>query len=281
MGSDLDHVTALINKLALEFKVRDMGLPSFFMGIPLSGGMLLSQQRYMKDILKRPGMVDCKPVATPVSNAKAVDDAAVPYADPTQYRSLASALQYLTVTRPNLSYAVNRLCQHMHSPTTVDWAALKRVLRYVNGTLNLGLHISSSACLDIHAYSDSNWAGNPDDQKSTSGFAVFLGSNLISWVCLKQHTVARSSIEAEYKGLADVSAKVTWLVSLMKEIDFPPTSAPKLWCDNQGSTYLCANPIFHARTKHIETDYHFVRDKVVKKKLQAHFISTKDHIVDY
>ncbi|XP_019164254.1 PREDICTED: uncharacterized protein LOC109160414 [Ipomoea nil] len=182
----------------------------------------------MKDILKRAGMVDCKPVATLVSTTKVVTGDEVPYADPTQYRSLAGALQYLTVTRPDLSYAVNRLCQHMNSPTTADWAALKRVLRYVNGTLNLGLNISSSTSLDIHAYSDSDWAGNPDDRKSTSGFAVFLGSNLVSWVCRKQRTVAHSSTEAEYKGLADVSAEVTWLVSLMKEIDFAPSSAPKL-----------------------------------------------------
>jgi hypothetical protein len=278
MGSDPAHVTALIDKLALEFKVRDMGVPSFFLGIetiPLSDGMLLSQQRYMKDILKRAGMVDCKPVATPVSTTKAETDAVVPYADPTQYRSFAGALQYLTVTRPDLSYAVNRLCQHMHSPSTADWAALKRVLRYVNRILHLGLKITSSPSLDIHAYSDSDWAGNPDDRKSTSGFAVFLGTNLVSWVCRKQRTVARSSTEAEYKGLADVSAEVTWLVSLMKEIGFAPPSVPKLWCDNLGATYLCANPVFHARTKHIEIDYHFVRDKVAKKELQVNLFLPK------
>ncbi|XP_019168341.1 PREDICTED: uncharacterized protein LOC109164045 [Ipomoea nil] len=152
MGSDSAHVTDLINKLALEFKVCDMGVPSFFLGIEiilLSGGMLLSQQWYMKDILKRAGMVDCKPVATPVSTAKAETGVVVPYADPT-HQSFVSA--------------------HAFS-STADWAALKRVLRYINGTLHLGLKITSSPSLDIHAYSDSDWAGNPDDRKSTSGFA--------------------------------------------------------------------------------------------------------------
>ncbi|XP_019157743.1 PREDICTED: LRR receptor-like serine/threonine-protein kinase GSO1 [Ipomoea nil] len=208
-----------------------MGVPSFFLGIEtvlLSGGVLLSQQRYMKDILKRASMVDCKPVITHVSSAKITDDVAVPYADPTQYRSFAGALQYLTVTRPDLSYAVNLLCQHIHAPTTTDWTYLKRVLRYVKGTLNLGLRISRSTSMDIHDYSDSDWAGDPNDHKSTSGFAVFLGSNLISWVCRKQRTVARSSTEAKYKELADVSAEVTWLVSLLHEIGIPPASPPRL-----------------------------------------------------
>ncbi|XP_019189975.1 PREDICTED: uncharacterized protein LOC109184428 [Ipomoea nil] len=185
---------------------------------------------------------------------------------PTHYRSIAGALQYLTVTRPDLSYAVNRLCQHMQSPTTVYWSLMKRVLRSL-----------SSA---VHAFSDSDWAGNPDDRKSTSGFAVYVGSNLVSWSCRKQRTVARSSTEAEYKALADVSAEVTWLVSLLREIGFPPASAPTLWCDNLGATYLCSNPMFHAQTKHVEIDYHFVRDKVAKKEIEVHFISTKDQLAD-
>ncbi|XP_019171973.1 PREDICTED: uncharacterized protein LOC109167411 [Ipomoea nil] len=197
-GSDSDRVTTLIHKLALEFKVLDMGVPSFFLGIknfPLFGGMHLSQQRYMNDILKRAGMVDCKPVITLVSSAK-ITKYGCSLCHPTQYRSLAGALQFLTVTRPDLSCDVNLLCQHMHAPTTTDWASLKRVLRYVKGTHNLGLRISRSTPMDIHAYSGPDWASDPNDPKSTSGFVVFLGSNLISWVCRKQRTVARSSTEA-------------------------------------------------------------------------------------
>ncbi|XP_019199896.1 PREDICTED: uncharacterized protein LOC109193509 [Ipomoea nil] len=283
MGSDPQRVSGIVAKLAAEFKIRDMGAPSFFLGIetvPLSDGILLSQRRYIQDILKRAGMVDCKPVSTPVSVVRSDDADTTPYADPTHYRSIAGALQYLTVTRPDLSYAVNRLCQHMQSPTTTDWSLMKRVLRYVKGTLGLGLRIRSSLSSAVHAFSDSDWAGNPDDRKSTSGFAVYVGSNLVSWSCRKQRTVARSSTEAEYKALADVSAEVTWLVSLLKEIGFPPASAPTLWCDNLGATYLCSNPVFHARTKHVEIDYHFVRDKVAKKELQVHFISTKDQLAD-
>ncbi|XP_031116520.1 uncharacterized protein LOC116020179 [Ipomoea triloba] len=269
--------------MATEFKVRDMGAPTFFLGIetaPLQSGMLLSQQRYMRDILKRAGMVDCKSFVTPVSLTRDSTDDGVPYADPTQYRSLVGALQYLIVTRPDLSFVVNRLCQFMHAPSTVHWAMLKRVLRYVKGTLHYGLCVHKSDSVEIHAFSDSNWAGDPADRKSTSGFAVFFGGNLISWTCRKQRTVARSSTEAEYKALAYVSAEVTWLVSLLRELGLDSSEPPTLWCDNLGATYLCANPVFHARTKHVEIDYHFVRDKVAKKELQVHFISTKDQLVD-
>ncbi|XP_019158230.1 PREDICTED: uncharacterized protein LOC109154957 [Ipomoea nil] len=283
MGSDSSRVDRLVAQLARTFKIRDMGPPSFFLGIEtmsLSDGILLSQRRYIQDILRRAGMVDCKPVSTPISVAWSDVDDSTPFADPTHYRSIVGALQYLTVTRPDLSYAVNRLCQRMQSPTTADWAVMKRVLRYVKGTLGMGLCIRKSESLALHAFSDSDWAGNPDDRKSTSGFVVFLGSNLIAWSCRKQRTVARSSTEAEYKALADVAAEVTWLVSLLREIGFPPDSAPGLWCDNLGATYLCANPVFHARTKHVEIDYHFVRDKVAKKELQVHFIFTKDQLAD-
>ncbi|XP_019181985.1 PREDICTED: uncharacterized protein LOC109177138 [Ipomoea nil] len=147
--------------------------------IPWHDGLLFSQQRYMWDILKRAGMVDCKALATLVSLTRASEDSTTPYADPTQYRSLAGALLYLTVTRPDLSFAVNKLCQHIHSPITAHRSLLKRVLRYVKGTLHFGLHIRKSASVDMHAFSDSDWAGDPNERRSMSGFAVFLGSSLV------------------------------------------------------------------------------------------------------
>ncbi|XP_031124215.1 uncharacterized protein LOC116026928 [Ipomoea triloba] len=177
--------------MATEFEVRDMGSPSFFLGIetiPVESGLLLSQRRYMGDILKWVGMVDYKPLATLVSLVRSTADEATPYADPTQYHSFAV-------------YAFSYHC---------SLGALKRVLRYVKGTLHYGLLIHKSMSVDVKAFSDSNWAGNQDDRKSTSGFVVFLGKNLVSWVCRKQWTVARSSTEAEYKVLADVSTEVTW-----------------------------------------------------------------------
>ncbi|XP_019179912.1 PREDICTED: uncharacterized protein LOC109175117 [Ipomoea nil] len=283
MGNDSALVTTLLQRLASAFKIRDLGSPRFFLGIetvPTQKGILLSQCRYMTDLLGRSGMADCKPLTTPAAITKTIISADELHDNPTQYRRIVGALQYLTITRPDLAYAVNRLCQFMHSPTTEHWGLVKRVLRYIKGTLDYGLRLSPSSSTVIHAYSDSDWAGCPVDRKSTSGFAVYLGTNLISWLSKKQRTVARSSTEAEYKALADVSAEVTWVVSLLRELGLHSGEPATLWCDNLGATYLCANPVFHARTKHVEIDYHFVRDKVASGDFLVNYVSTADQLAD-
>ncbi|XP_019168916.1 PREDICTED: uncharacterized protein LOC109164824 [Ipomoea nil] len=221
MGNDTSPVTVLLHRLATTFKIRDLGTPSFFLGIEtltLGDSFLLSQRRYMQDILSRSGMTDCKALATPALVTRPTTSSSASFENPTQYRRIVGALQYLTITRPDLAYSVNRLCQFIHSPTDDHWSLLKRVLRYIKGTQDYGLRLRPSATTDLHAYFDSDWADCPIDRKSTSGYAVFLGDNLISWVSRKQRTVARSSTEAEYKGLADVAAEVTWIVSLLREL---------------------------------------------------------------
>ncbi|XP_031124191.1 uncharacterized protein LOC116026904 [Ipomoea triloba] len=133
-------------------------------------------------------MAECKALSTLIPVSKSIPFSADLYEDHTQYRSLTEALKYLTITRPDLAFAVNQLCQHMHAPTISDWEQLKRVLSYVKGTVNVGLHIRKSPSRELHTLSDFDWAGCPQDHKSTSGYAMFLGSNLVSWVCKKQRT---------------------------------------------------------------------------------------------
>ncbi|XP_031090978.1 uncharacterized protein LOC115995974 [Ipomoea triloba] len=183
MGSDLDLITSLLSKLSVAFKIRDLGEPGFFLGIETIkcvDGILLSQQRYMNDILKRAGMAECNALSTPILTSNSISFCTDLYENPTQYRSLAGALQYLTITHPDLSFVVNQLCQYIHAPTTSDWEQLKRVLRYVKGTVNFGLHIRKSSSREIHAFSDSDWDSCPQDQKSTSGAAMMcsLGQTL-------------------------------------------------------------------------------------------------------
>jgi hypothetical protein len=153
-------------------------------------------------------------------------------------------------------------------------------LRYIKHTTKLGLKIHKSDSTLVSAFSDADWAGSIDDRRSTGGFAVFLGSNLISWNARKQNTVSRSSTEAEYKTIADTTTEIIWVQTLFKELNLPSPSAAMLWCDNIGAKYLSANPIFHSRSKHIKVDYHFVRERVFCKLLNIDFVSSKDQVVD-
>ena len=128
--------------------------------------------------------------------------------------------------------------------------------------------------------SDTDWAGCPDDRRSTGGFAVFLGGNLVSWSARKQPTVSRSSTKAEYKALANATAEIIWVQNLLTELGIRHPKAASLWCDNLGATYMSANPVFHARTKHIEINYHFVRERVADKLLLLWFVPTGDQVAD-
>jgi len=190
-----------IISLQQEFAMKDLGQLHNFLGVtvePRPSGLLLHQRQYALDILKQAGMIDCKPYSTPVdTQAKLSAALSDPVADPTAYRSLAGALQYLTFTRPDLTYAVQQIYLHMHDPRESHLAALKRLLRYVRGTVDLGLvlHLSSSA--ELVVYTDADWTSCPDTRRSTSGYAVFLGGNLVSWSSKRQPVVSRSSAEAE------------------------------------------------------------------------------------
>jgi histone deacetylase 1/2 len=246
-------------------------------------GLVLNQSKYAKEILTRVNMQHCRASSTPLSSSEKIsahEGNPLGEEDSTSYRSMVGALQYLTMTRPDISYAVNKVCQFLHAPTTVHWTAAKRILRYVKGTPTVGLTFSKSNSGLVSAFSDADWAGCLDDRRSTGGFAIFFGPNLISWSAKKQATVSRSSTEAEYKSVANATSEVIWMQSLLEELGVKLRQPPCLWCDNLGATYLSANPVFHARAKHIEIDFHFVREKVLNKQLEIRFVPSKDQVAD-
>ncbi|CAN6683923.1 unnamed protein product [Malus baccata var. baccata] len=247
-GSSTIECQSIISKLQALFPVKDLGNIHYFLGIEVkrsAKGLLMHQSKYALDLLRKTDMLGAKPCATPVSTSK-LDHFGTLLSDPTYYRSTVGALQYLTWTRPDLAFAINQVCQYMHSSRTIHLQAVKRILRYLKGTVDSGLWLTKGPqCLTV--WSDADWAG----------------PNLISWSAKKQATVARSSTEAEYRYLAHTAVEITWVCKILQDISFPLLQTPIIYCDNKSAIALAFNPVFHARTKHVEIDYHYIREKVL------------------
>jgi hypothetical protein len=168
----------------------------------------------------------------------------------------------------------------LHDPREPHLALVKRILQYIRGTLDYNLQLHRSLVTDLIAYSDTDWAGYPDTCRSTFGYGVFLGDNLISWSSKWQHTVSRSSAEAKYRGVANTVAEASWLCQLLVELHSPPRRAIVVYCDNISAVYLSTNPVQHQRTKHIEIDLHFVRDKVAAGAVRVLHVPTTTQYAD-
>ncbi|WVZ94172.1 hypothetical protein U9M48_040098 [Paspalum notatum var. saurae] len=194
-------------------------------------------------LLSQVGMTDCKPVSTPLSTSEKLSLHDHPWG-----RMIQHSIEYLTLTRPDIAFPVNKVCQFLHAPTTTHWAAVKRILRYLKSCTKLGFE--SDGCLD--------------DRRSTGGFAIFLGNNLVSWNVKKQATASRSSTKADYKTIANATAEIMWVQTLLQELQITSPPAARLWCDNMGTKYLSSNLVFQARTKHIEIDFVPTSDQVAK-----------------
>nr|GEW02260.1 ribonuclease H-like domain-containing protein [Tanacetum cinerariifolium] len=195
--------------------------------------------------------------------------------------SLAGALHYLTFTRPDISYTVQQVCLFMHDPREPYFSALKRILRYVRSTLSYGLQLYSSTTSTLVAYLDADWAGCSTTRRSTSGYCIFLGNNLLSWSSKRQFTISRSSAEVEYRGVANAVAETRWLRNLLRELHTPLSTATLVYCDNVSAVYLSSNPVQYQRTKHIEIDIHFVRDLASTGRIRVLHIPSHYQLADY
>ncbi|GKD23884.1 ribonuclease H-like domain-containing protein [Tanacetum coccineum] len=256
-ASSTAFLQSIIATLHAEFSMTDLGPLNYFLGISVTrntSGMFLSQQKYASELLERAGMLTCNPCRTPVDTDSKLSADGDPVSDPTLYRSLAGALQYLTFTRPDISYAVQQVCLYMHDPREPHFSALKRILRYIRGTMPYGLQLFSSTTSSLVAYSDADWAG--------------------------QVTLSRSSAEAEYRGVANAVTKTCWLRNLLRELHTPLSTATLVYCDNVSAVYLSSNPVQHQRTKHIEIDIHFVRDLVAAGHIRVLHVPSRYQYAD-
>lgn len=264
--------------------MKDLGTLSYFLGLEISStsnGYYLSQAKYASDLLTRAGITDSKTVSTPLEpNTRLTPLDGTPLSNATLYRQLVGSLVYLTVTRPDIAYAVHQVSQFMSAPRSTHFSALLRILRYVKGTLFHGLYYSANSSLELRAYSDADWAGDPTDRRSTTGYCFFLGDSLISWRSKKQTLVSRSSTEAEYRALADTTQELIWLRWLLDDMGVIHSTPTPLCCDNQSAVQIARNDVFHDRTKHIEIDCHFVRQHVVRSSIRLLSVSSSDQTAD-
>uniref|UniRef100_A0A2N9IU27 Reverse transcriptase Ty1/copia-type domain-containing protein n=1 Tax=Fagus sylvatica TaxID=28930 RepID=A0A2N9IU27_FAGSY len=237
----------------------------------------LSSSFLTKDL----GYLGSKPVATPMEpNLKLMPDEGDFVDDPDTYRRLVGKLIYLTITRPDISYAVSIVSQFMTNPRVPHMNAVIRILKYLKNAPGRGLFYRSSGHLRIEGYTDADWAGSPSDRKSTTGYCTFIGGNLVTWRSKKQSVVARSSAEAEYRAMAHTTCELTWLRTVLQEFGLLTQGPTPLYCDNQAAIHIASNPVFHERTKHIEVDCHFVRSKVESKDIITPFVPSGSQLAD-
>ncbi|GKC11670.1 ribonuclease H-like domain-containing protein [Tanacetum coccineum] len=230
----------IIRLLHQEFAMTDLGSLNYFLGILVtrdSSGLFLYQKKYAIDLIDKAHMDNCNPSRTPIDTESKLGSDGDPVSDLTLYRSLAGSLQYLTFTRPDISYAVQQVCLYMHDSREPYFSALKQILRYVRGTLDYGLQLFSSSTTELVAYFDADWVGCPTTQRSIFGYCIFHGNNLLSWSSKRPSTLSRSSVEAKYRGVANAVAETFWLRNLLRELHTHLSSDMLVYCDNVSAVY--------------------------------------------
>ena len=226
-------------------------------------------------------MLAAKPIGFPIEQNHKLGLAKGEFLkDPESYRRLVGRLIYLSVSRPDLAYYVHILSQFMQEPRTEHWEATLRVVRYLKGTPGQGILLSADCDLTLQGWCDSDWAACPVTRRYLTSWLVFFGQSPVSWKTKKQHTVSRSSAEAEYRSMAAITCELKWLKGLLLSLSVNHPKAIKLFCDSQPALHIAKNPVFNERTKHIEVDCHFVRDAINEGLISRSHVSTSSQLAD-
>ena len=276
-------ISRFIQLLNDKFKLKDLGQLKYFLGLEIARsehGISVCQRKYALEVLEDSGLLASKPVTFPMEpNVKFSKDQGAPLADPTVYRRLIGRLLYLTITRPDISFAVQVLSQFMADPRIPHFDAATRVLRYIKSSPAQGLYFPVTSSLQLKAFCDSDWASCVDSRRSVTGFCIFLDNSLISWKSKKQTTVSRSSAESEYRAMASTCCEIVWLRVLLQDLQVPLQPA-LLYCDSKVALHIAANPVYHERTKHIDIDCHVVREKIQLGILRTFHVASQNQLAD-
>ena len=283
-GDDPVEMASLQKRLSLEFEMKDLGQLKYFLGIEVARsklGISLSQRKYVLDLLAETGMLDCKPIDTPIemNHKLAIYPDQVP-TNKSRYQRLVGRLIYLSHTRPDLAYAVSVVSQFMHNPSEEHMDAVMRILKYLKSAPGRGLLFARDGEFEVTGYTDADWAGDKTDRRSTSGYFTFIGDSLITWRSKKQKVVARSSAEAEYRGMAHGVCELLWIRNVLKELGFKLQKPMDLHCDNTAAIEIAHNPVQHDRTKHVEVDRHFIKENLDRKIIRFPFVSSEEQLAD-
>ncbi|KAM2798564.1 hypothetical protein COP1_003511 [Malus domestica] len=264
--------------------MKDLGGLKYFLGIEVAhsrDGIYLSQRKYVLDLLSETGMLACKPVETPIvqNHHLAIYQDQVP-TNKERYQRLVGRLIYLSLTRSDIAYAVSVVSQFMHAPSEDHMAAVMRILSYLKGAPGRRLIFRKHGHMEVKGYTDADWAGNITDRRSTSGYFTFVAGNLVTWRSKKQNVVARSTAEAEYRGMAHGICELLWLRILLIKIRFKPQGSMLLYYDNQAMREIANNPAHHDRTKHVEVDRHFIKEKLDVKLIDITYVRSEEQLAD-
>ena len=293
VSKNLKNVEAVKGQLGKEFDMVDFGEAGSILGIQITrnleeGWLELDQRRYISVVLDRFGMSDCKGVVTPLEpNVKyskkqeATTEVEVKTMEVTPYREAIGSLMYLMVsTRPDLGSSIQVFSKYMQNPGPEHWLGVKRVFKYLKQTMGLCLRYEREGKSEVRGYCDSDYAGDLDTMRSTGGYVFLLSGGAISWSSKRQPTVALSSTEAEYMAATSASKEGLWLKRFVSELGWEQKKV-EILCDNQSALKLMKNPTYHARTKHISVQYHFVRELIEAGELEFRFVGTNLQVADF
>jgi hypothetical protein len=284
-GGGEQEIARFKREMMTRFKMSDLGLLAYYLGMEVSQGggkITLCQSAYAGKLLEKAGMANCTLTQMPMEpRLKMSKISSNPPVDGTMYRSIVGGLRYLVHSRPDIAFAVGFVSRFMETPTTEHLSAVKHLLRYIAGTKSYGCTLrGGSEQLELVGYSDADLAGDLDDRKSTTGSIFFINGCPVSWQSVKQKTVALSSCESEYMAATATACQAAWLRRLLGELLNEEEKTVKLFIDNQSTIQLIKNPVFHDRSKHIDTRHHFIREYVADGRVSVEHIGTTNQLAD-